>query len=509
MVQMKTILNRIGIITGIIFLMGTSIIWGQKRTKTFHENFNVSGDVVLEVNTSYADIEFETWNRNQVDIVAVVELEDVSEEEASNFFKKEPVKIVGNSKSISISTALGHREFTTYNTKDIDINIDFLEQFNGVGESYNIAPLVELPELPEVMELPPLPPMNIQPFDYEAYKKDGEAYLKEWKKEFDKGFGEDYEIKMEEWSKRMDLKRAEMDKKRIEMEKNREQAHQDRLEKLQEIQSQRMKVHENTQEQLAKSITSSNHVREMAKDNKTITIKIDTVGGKDKEFVFIEERHPTAPNVFYSIKKGRDKNLKVKKTIKIKLPKSTKIKMNVRHGEVILAENTKNLSATLSYSSLLATTIDGDKTYIDASYSPVSVQKWNYGQLKADYSEKINIKEVENLTLNATFSDVTIDNLLHKAFIKNNFGPLAINSISKDFTDLDINLQNAEFRCVLPKTAFNIAVNGSNSELIHPKELQMVKTKNGYNTLNKGYHINKTSGKSIIINSKFTEVVLQ
>ena len=62
---MKTILNRIGIITGIIFLMGTSIIWGQKRTKTFHENFNVSGDVVLEVNTSYADIEFETWNRKQ------------------------------------------------------------------------------------------------------------------------------------------------------------------------------------------------------------------------------------------------------------------------------------------------------------------------------------------------------------------------------------------------------------------------------------------------------------
>ena len=307
MVQMKTIFNRIGIITGIIFLMGTSIIWGQKRTKTFHENFNVSGDVVLEVNTSYADIEFETWNRNQVDIVAVVELEDVSEEEASNFFKKEPVKIVGNSKSISISTALGHREFTTYNTKDIDINIDFLEQFNRVGEAYNIAPLVELPELPEVMELPPLPPMNIQPFDYEAYKKDGEAYLKEWKKEFDKGFGKDYEIKMEEWSKRMDLKRAEIDKKRIEMEKNREQAHQDRLEKLQEIQSQRMKVHENAQEQLAKSITSSKHVREMAKDNKTITIKIDTVGGMDKEFVFIEERHPTAPNVFYSIRKGRIK----------------------------------------------------------------------------------------------------------------------------------------------------------------------------------------------------------
>jgi hypothetical protein len=223
----------------------------------------------------------------------------------------------------------------------------------------------------------------------------------------------------------------------------------------------------------------------------------------------LDVRHHNAPNVFYSVKKGGDKNLKVKKTIKIKLPKSTKIKMNVRHGEVILAENTKNLSATLSYSTLLATIIDGEKTYIDASYSPVSVQKWNYGQLNADYSDRVNIKEVENLILNATFSDVTIDHLLQKAFIKNNFGPLSINSISKDFTDLDINLQNAELRCALPKTAFNIAVNGSNSELVYPKELQMVKTKNGYNTLNKGYYINKTSGKSIIINSKFTEVVLQ
>jgi hypothetical protein len=504
---MKTILNKVGFIAGVILLTSTSVIWGQKKTKTIHENFNVSGDVVLEVNTSYADIEFETWNKNQVDIVAVVELEDVSEEEANNYFKKEPVQIVGNSKSISISTVLGHRGYATYNTKDIDI--DFLAQFNGAVEAHNIAPLVELPELPEMMEMPPLPPMNIQPFDYEAYKTDGEAYLKEWKKEFDKGFGKDYESKMEEWSKRMALKRAEIDKRRVEMDKNREQAHQDRLERLQEIQSQRMEVYEKAQEQLAKSITSSKQGREMAKDNETITLGVDTVGGMEKEFIFLAERHPTAPNVFYSIKKGRDKNLKVKKTIKVKLPKSTKIKMNVRHGEVILAETTKNLSATLSYSSLLATNIDGDKTYIDASYSPVSVQKWNYGQLKADYSEKVNIKEVENLTLNATFSDVTIDNLLQKAFIKNNFGPLSINSISKDFTDLDINLQNAEFRCVLPKTAFNIAVNGSNSELIYPKELQMGKIKNGYNTLNKGYHINKTSGKFIIINSKFTEVVLQ
>jgi hypothetical protein len=504
---MKTILKKTGLTTGMIILMGTGVVWGQKKTKTFHENFNVSDEVVLEVNTSYADIEFETWNKNQVDISAVVELEDVSEEEADNYFKKVPVKIIGNSKNISISTVSGHREFLTYNTEDIDI--DFLDQFNGAGGAHTIAPLVELPELPEMMEMPPLPPMNIQPFDYESYKKDGEAYLKEWKKEFDKGFGKDYERKMEEWSKRMDLKRAEIEKRRREMEKNREQVQQDRFQRLQEIQSKRMEIHEKEQEQMARSITSGKKAGEIKKNMNAIAIKVDSAKGKSNEIIVLDLDHHKAPNVFYSIKKGGDKNIKVKKTIKIKLPKSTKIKMNVRHGEVILAENTKNLSATLSYSSLLATTIDGDKTYIDASYSPVSVQKWNYGQLKADYSDKVNIKEVENLTLSATFSDVNIDNLLNRAFIKNSFGPLAINAISKDFTDLDINLQNAEFFCTLPKAAFNITVNGSNSELVYPKELYMVKTKNGYNTLNKGYHINKNSGKSVIINSKFTDVVLR
>ena len=68
--------------------------------------------------------------------------------------------------------------------------------------------------------------------------------------------------------------------------------------------------------------------------------------------------------------------------------------MNVRHGEVKLAENTKNLNATLSHSSLWATTIDGDETNILASYSPVEVKNWNYGQLETKYSKDINLAEV-------------------------------------------------------------------------------------------------------------------
>ena len=182
--------------------------------------------------------------------------------------------------------------------------------------------------------------------------------------------------------------------------------------------------------------------------------------------------------------------------------------MNVRHGEVKLAENTKNLRATLSHASLLAATIDGDKTTIKASYTPVSVQKWNYGQLQANYSELVNLKEVLNLRMNATSSHVVIDHLVNSAFINNNFGPLKINSVSKNFTDINISLQNAELDCKTPNTPFTIYINGTSSKLSSPTSIILDRTKNHNTIVHKGYHINKNQDRSIAISSDYSEVVL-
>jgi hypothetical protein len=191
------------------------------------------------------------------------------------------------------------------------------------------------------------------------------------------------------------------------------------------------------------------------------------------------------------------------------MPKGMKIKMDVRHGEVKLAENTKNLNATLSHSSLWATTIDGDKTTISASYSPVNVQNWNYGQLHAKYSDKVALKEVLNLRLNAISSDVIIERLENTAFIKNDFGPIQINSVSNDFKDLDITLQNAELNCDMPKVPFTIYVNGTSSKLSTPASITFTRTKNHDNTIHKGYYKKQNSGKSITVNSKYSEVVVE
>ena len=464
----------------LFMLAGIDSANAQKKTKTFHENFKVADNAVLDINTSYADIEFETWNRDQVDIQAIIEIEGATEEQLEASFNSEPVKISGNSKLVEISTGPRNREMSVFDTEDLrNLNIDISDLVIRNMYSVKIPSLPELPEIPNMAEMPPippLPPMKIQHFDYEAYKKDGERYLEKWKTEFDKDFNKDYQKKMEEWGKHMEQKYREMAEKHKETGLNIEEAAVKRQEEVQEAQDHIMEVRE---EALAK--------------------RKEAIAGKRED----------RPNIFFYSDKGNNKNYKIKKTIKIKLPKSTKIKMNVRHGEVKLAENTHNMNATLSYATLLAATIDGDKTFINASYSPVSVQKWNYGRLRTDYSDKVNINEVGSLTLNATFSDVTIEKLLRQAFIKNDFGPLHISTISNSFTDLDIQVQNAELYCKLPPSAYNLVVNSTDSDVDYPSNITLDHTKNGYTTLYKGYNLNNGSGKSIVITSKFSDLTLQ
>jgi len=191
------------------------------------------------------------------------------------------------------------------------------------------------------------------------------------------------------------------------------------------------------------------------------------------------------------------------------MPKGTKINMNVRHGEVKLAESTKNINARLAYSTLVAYTIDGNQTTIKTSYSPVSVEKWNYGLLQADYAENVDLREVLNLRLSTTSSDVTIDKLMKSAIINNKMGPLTINAVSKNFQGIDVSLQNAEFTCNLPETAFLIEVNGTLSKITTPESLTLDKAKNYNRTECKGFNKSKDSDKSILINSKYSEVVLK
>ena len=183
--------------------------------------------------------------------------------------------------------------------------------------------------------------------------------------------------------------------------------------------------------------------------------------------------------------------------------------MDVRHGEVKLAENTKNLNANLSHSSLWAANIEGADTHVSAAYSPIKVLKWNYGQLNTKYSEEVSLIEVVELQLQATSSDVTIDKLLESAFVKNNFGALHISEIGSNFKELDISLKNGEVNLHLPKVATSIYVKENSSSLKVPSNTKFSKTINGTTTVHKGYHLKNDANRSIVITADYSEVVIE
>ena len=457
-------------------LMASIACHGQEKSKTYKETFNVDSDAELNINTSHTDIEFETWNKNQVEITAVVEIEDATDEEAKSYFDKEIVKIMGNSREIEVSTR--EQGFGSgFNVSGMNIDIPDMSFIEPLFES------IAIPELPEVIvipDMPPVPPVpNIQ-FDYDAYKRDGDAYMKEWKKDFDESFNEEYKERFEAWGDRV----KEMAEKKAERIEEREQKRKELLEKRDEM-------------------------REEAREKRNQALKERNEKRKIKAKRVYRINRGDDSDTFYFSSDGESRKFKVKKYIKIKMPKSIKLKMNVRHGEVKLAENAKNINASLSYASLLASTIDGRRTDIRASYSPVVVQNWNYGQLKTDYSDKVDLKEVGELQLSTVSSNVVIERLKGKAFVKNNLGELRINSVGNNFSTIDITVENGEVDFKIPSVPFFVYVNEILSELEYPKTFIIESSKNHGANVYKGYHINTKNDKSVNINSRYSEVVLK
>ncbi|MEM9143574.1 MAG: DUF4097 family beta strand repeat-containing protein [Bacteroidota bacterium] len=468
-------LKQIPFKTGFLFLfIGTLGLMAQKETKRYSETFGVNDATVLELDTSHTDIEFETWTKKQVSIEAEISLEGATAEETEIYFKNDPITIMGNSKKITVRTPWGNNWLVggpIVDMENVIVEVPEIESFHvEIPEIESL--IVEIPEMPEI---PPFPNVPFPNFDYEVYEREGEDYLKEWQENFRAHFDEDYKKRLEEWGnlfKERAKQRKERSEKRI---KEREKAREERI----------------------KVMIASKEARRAARE-----VQINNRIHRNGDSLHV------APHVFYFNNQGTPRNYKVKKTIKIKMPKGTKLQMNVRHGEVKLAEHAQNINATLAHAQLWAGTIDGDGTHIRAQYSPVYVKRWKYGQLQAEYSDKVNLEEVLSLRLSATSSDIAIDRILESAFIKNDLGPLYINAVSKNFKNLDISVQNGELRCNLPDAPFTLSINGTNSKISAPDKLHLERTKNMNTEIIKGYHEDNRASQSVVIHSKFSTVEL-
>ncbi|WP_066224849.1 hypothetical protein [Formosa haliotis] len=467
----------------------------QQKLSKATQSLKVNKDVTINLKSNYTIVKIDTWNKDVIEVEAFIESDVLSATDLQNALEQWQVDVSGSKDNVSI-TSKGMQ-----NGWDLDYNFDVnsisalkhlefeLAEMPPIPPVPNMAHLSNMPEAPVMPELPELPEgIDQVTFDYDAYKKEGEKYLEAWSKTYQKKYGkayidkikawakqfsdsgfEDYEKKMEEWGKQFgETYGKEMEAWGKQFENSFGEDFQSKMEAWGESFGKSFEKQMEAQERAEASRMQAEKSRH----------KAEKARGKG-------DSHPN-----------------IRKTIIIHMPKKANLKVNVKYGELQFVSLIENLKAEMSHTKLTANTIDGSNTSIDVSYAPVSIGHWNQGHLVLKYVEQAKIAEVNQLVLNSNSSNIQLGQLSGNTMIDGSFGDLKISKIAESFQNLNIVLENSDAVISLPKTHYSLQYNGKQSRFKHPSKT----TNENVSTFSTG---DLSSNKSIIVNAKFSKVLME
>ena len=557
---MRNNIKKLGFV--LLITMGAGIIYAQEKTERLTERYDTSENVTILIDAQNTDVIFEDWNKDEVEIEAILETEGLTEAEIEQLKNAWQIEVQGNSGTIQVRSngdsgmGLALNEIPMGNLdKIVSSSISMLEPMmrNMItpmmqGLSGNQLPQAYFEKIDSVS------------FDYEAYRREGEKYLKAYKQQIQSNFGGDfqelmsqlqnentvgrqkingaiaglkgmpkspfgknlnfngnaYEENKKEYidalNKRFGTKATikEVDKWLEEMEvwgedfgesfgKNMEQwgeNYGEAMEESMQAWGQNMgAAMENWGAQFGEQM------EQMAQNNN---------GNYSKTVTRDANGNVIGTQMSYSVT-GTKPNAslgKVKRTIVVHKPKEAKLDLDVRHGNIKIGE-AKNARVNLSHGAFYAKTIDGDRTYLTMAYSPIDVASWNYGTLQTSYVKHCVIDKAENINVDSRTSNIVINEIGSSAIIKGSFGELTIPKLGRDFKTINISLNNSELVLTLPDAPYNFSYNGTRSALHYPKTLE-AKVMRGYDSqMLNGYNKKKDAGGSVLISSKFSEIVVK
>jgi hypothetical protein len=180
---------------------------------------------------------------------------------------------------------------------------------------------------------------------------------------------------------------------------------------------------------------------------------------------------------YQEVKNGWMTKPSVKRLIEIKVPKSAKFEMNLRHSTMEVS-SLHNVDANLNYSGLQLDTATGQNSKIVMSYSTLSINSAESLNLDIDYSKKVDLKKVDHLNVISKMSELKIGSIQNQAIIKGTYGNLNIDRIDDDFSLIDIHLEKSSANLKLPiDKNFRFYAKSSNSKIEVNSELDFSKTK--------------------------------
>ena len=569
---MKTHINTIRCTA--ILLLGITAALAQNEDVKAGERYNTNANVGVFIDSQNTDLVFEDWNKDEVEVEAVLETEGLNEEQRQKLLDAWQFSVRGNSGRIDIkSSGSNFDRATVMGAPGMD-NLDDMIASSMAA----VRPLMQNMMAPMLksMSAVQLPQayydnMKTVQFDYNAYKKEGEKYLKAYQKKMESSFGDDFDKVMQRWAKENESKIA---------------GNSSFLEGLKKM----------PQSPFGKNINFDTTAYK--KDKKAYTSKLnnafgtnvsvkdvdhwlaamedwgDTFGkqmeawgqnfgaafgqnmeawgqnlgnamerdmanwgdtfGKNMEAwsqQLAKNAEQMAQNQSGNYKKTvtRDANGNiistqinfsktispgnapssgtVKRKIIVHMPKAAKLDLNVRHGNIKIGE-ASDARVNLSHGNFIAQTIDGSKTYVTVAYSPVDVNNWNYGTLRTSYVKNCVINQAEHINIDSRASNIVINEVGNTAIIHGSFGELTVPKVGRNFHTINISLENSDLVLRLPDTAYNFSYNGVRSNLNFPEKLD-AKVMRGYGSqMVNGFYKKEGSEKSITISSKFSDVVV-
>jgi len=379
-----------------------SSTFAQKFDKKFTETFKTNKDVEVAINASYTDINVTTWDKNEVQVNAFIEVEGISKKEAEKYFKNWNFEALGNSKKVQV-TSKGNNSFSFKNDFVFFDNMDF---------DINI-PEIDFADIETIV----IPEMKFD-FNFDNLLEDIE--------DIDKTMGKNgkYEFRWKD------------DENDIEINSKEEWEAFKKTKKYKEL-KERMKIDkEKVRIEFAKSKEKMKQAFEKSKK-----VKID----KEK----IKKELAKAKEVLKTMKLGfntedndiiiNGKKVKIKKRIEIKVPKAATFDLNTRHCKVKLPNTVA--FGNVKYGTFDANNLLGGKLTVD--YSPVSINDLNACTLFLNNVTDAKIASVTNTNLSNNSSGVKIIRINENVNVTDKFGELVIESFNPNFGEFILNLSNS------------------------------------------------------------------
>ncbi|MFY0631214.1 MAG: hypothetical protein JXR05_12590 [Flavobacteriaceae bacterium] len=412
-----------------VFMLTASVFaMAQKQSKDFKESFKVKKDVTVEINATNAEIDVTTWNKNEVSVVATIEIDGLTKKEAEKYLKNYKFEALGNSSKVKITSGgnssfrFGDNDFVIFNKNDFVIPEIVIPDFDF--------------EMPEIV----IPDVNINmsdfdfnlgdilmnledlAFDFDEHFKDGKEHSFRWEKD-----GKEIVIKSkkdwEKFKKSKDYKdfQKEMKASKDEMKKELAKAKK-------EIKS--IDLNKTIKESLAKAREGLSKVDRVKMKKELAKARKEIKKAFKNNFVFDTDADELIIN---------DKKVKITKKITIKVPKGATFDLNTRHCKVKLPKT--KASGKVSYGTFDANGLEGGDLKI--YYSPVNINTLRSSTLSLNNVTDATLASVANSNLVSDSSDLKIMEILSNTDLESSFGDLLIKKINPSIKNFDLVLNQS------------------------------------------------------------------